>query len=499
MMIDARDLIVAPGFIDIHTHSDFPLLQNTKAESSVRQGVTTSVLGACGRSCAPVNDETKELLFKDVIGYDARLPVTWHTFNEYLAEFEKRGMAQNITALVAHNAVRIAVMGYDARKPSPPEMDQMKNLVRECMEAGAIGFSTGLAYPPGSNADTNEIIELANVAASFGGIYSSHLRGTDGDFLSGAEEAIRVGQEARLPVHMGHFCGFFGNFEDTQRGLHMIEEARRRGLDVTCDLYPYLAGANPLMAFLPESIFSRDWKDLVEEIHDSEKRKKLTEEIRNSEVGAFWLTRPETLKRIRLFDVAGGRNQEFKGKSLADIAELKKMEPIEAALQVLADEGKDMYTAGVICEWQGEKDNFAVFQQPFHMVGSDGIALAPYGDLAAFKFHPRAYGTFPRVIARYVRERGILTLEEAIRKMTSFPAQRIGIHDRGQIKEGNWADLVIFDYERILDRSTYGQPSLYPEGIEYVIVNGQIVVEKGEHTGHLPGKVLRHSAQEKKP
>ena len=489
--IDADGLIIAPGFIDIHTHSDFTLLQNTKAESYVRQGVTTSVLGACGRSCAPIFDDTRELLIKDIIGYDARLPITWHTFQDYLNEFEKRGTSQNIAALVAHNAVRIAVLGYDTRAPSESELEEMKSLVKECMEAGAIGLSTGLAYPPGGNAATEEIVELAKVAAQCGGFYSSHLRGTDGDFLAGAAEALEIGERAKLPVHIGHFCGFFGNFEETQRGLNMIRNARDRGMDVTCDLYPYLAGANPLMAFFPPPLFNRGWSELAKDFQDASTRSKLAEEIRNSELGGFWLTKPETLNRIMLFDLYAPSNKELKGKTLVDIAKLKGMDPLDATLLILSEEGKDMFNTGVICQWMGERDNFAVYKEPFHMVGSDGLSLAPYGDLTSFKFHPRAYGTFPRVIGRYVREQGVLTLEEAVRKMTSFPAKRIGLTDRGQIKEGMWADLVVFDYNHILDRSTYETPNLYPEGIEYVLINGEIVVRKGEHTGKLPGKILR--------
>lgn len=489
--IDARGLVVTPGFIDIHTHSDFALLLNRRAESAVRQGVTTSLLGACGRTCAPVKDGNKELLLKDIIAYDSRLPVTWQTLGEYLQEFEKRGVAQNVAVLTGHNAVRIAVMGYDARKPSSSELGEMKQLVRECMEAGAVGLSTGLAYPPGAFADTEEIVELCSVVARYGGFYSSHLRGADGDVLLGVKEAIRIGEKAKLPVHMGHLCGFFGNFDETQSLLQAIEEARSRGLDVTCDLYPYLAGANPLAAFLPESVFTRGWRDLVKEIRDQSKRKKLADEVRRSEVGSFWLTRKETLEGIRLYDCR--ENQSFKGKSLAEIAELKQTDPVESVLELLADEGSEMYGAGVIAQWMGEKDNFAVFKRPYHMVGSDGIALAPYGDLASFKFHPRAYGTFPRVLARYVREWDILTLEEAVRKMTSFPAQRLNLKDRGLIREGMWADLVVFNYARILDRSTYEEPNLYPQGVEHVIINGDIVIENGEHTGRLPGKVLRHA------
>jgi len=488
--IDAKGLIVAPGFIDIHTHSDFSLLMNRRAESAVRQGVTTSLLGACGRTCAPVNEKTKDLLIKDIIGYDSRLPISWDTVEGYLKEFEKGGVAQNVAALVGHDAVRIAAMGYEARKPTVKEIEEMKRLVRESMEAGVVGLSTGLAYPPGAFAETREVVELCKVVASYGGIYWSHLRGSDGDFLAGVEEAIRIGEEARLPVHMAHLCGFFGN-SDTQRALRMIEDGKNRGLDLTCDLYPYLAGANPLAAFLPQSIFTRDCRDLVEEIRDPMKRKKLAEEVRGSEVGSFWLVRRETLEGIRLYDCR--ENRALKGKSLAEIAELKNMDPIESVLEVLADEGSEMYSTGVIAQWMHERDNFAVFKAPFHMVGSDGMALAPYGLLESFKFHPRAYGTFPRVLGRYVRERGILTLEEAVRKMTSFPAQRLGLRDRGVVKEGMWADLVIFEYDRIVDRSTYEQPDLYPEGIEYVIINGEVVVEKGEHTGQMPGKVLRHT------
>ena len=487
--IDAEGFIVAPGFIDIHTHSDFTLLMNRRAESAARQGVTTSLVGACGRTCAPVKEKTKNLLIKDIIGYDPRLPITWGTFEEYLMELEKDDIAQNVAGLVGHDAVRIAAMGYDARKPTAKELEEMKQLVRESMEAGAVGLSTGLAYPPGAFADTGEIVEVCKVVARYGGIYWSHLRGSDGDFIAGVEEGIRIGKEAQLPVHMAHLCGFFGN-SDTSRALRMIEDARNRGLDVTCDLYPYLAGANPLAAFLPQSIFTRDWRDLVEEIRDPLKRKKLAEEVRRSEVGSFWLTRKETLEGIKLYDCR--KNRTFKGKSLVEIAELKNMDPIESVLEVLADEGQDMYSTGVIARWMDERDNFAVFKKAFHMVGSDGIALAPYGELASFKFHPRAYGTFPRVIGRYVREWGVLTLEEAVQKMTSLPAQRLGLRDRGVIREGMWADVVVFAYERILDRSTYEEPDLYPEGIEYVIINGEIVIEKGEHTGRLPGKVLRH-------
>jgi len=368
----------------------------------------------------------------------------------------------------------------------------MKGLVEECMQDGAFGLSTGLAYPPGSFAKTEEVIELSRVAAKYGGIYWSHLRGSDGDFLAGVEEAICIGKEARLPVHMAHLCGFFGNPE-TQQALRMIEDARGQGLDVTCDLYPYLAGANPLAAFLPQSVFVREWKDLVEATRDPAKRKKLVEEIRRSEVGSFWLTRKEILRGIVLYDCH--RNQEYKGKSLADIAELKKMDPIEAVLEILADEGSEMYNVGVTAQWMGERDNFAVYKAPFHMVGSDGIALAPYGELASFRFHPRAYGTFPRVLGRYVREMKILTLEEAVYKMTSFPAQRLNLKERGIISEGMCADLVVFSYERVIDKSTYEDPCLYPDGVEHVIMNGETVIENGEHTGRMAGEVLRHRSR----
>jgi len=492
IVLNVKGLVVAPGFVDIHTHSDFTLLLNRKAESSVRQGVTTAIIGACGRSCAPINDKTKEFLLKDIIGYDSHMPVTWHSFGEYLAEFERLGIAQNIAALAAHNAIRIAVMGYAERKTSQTELADMKELVRECMTSGAIGLSTGLAYPPGSNADTAEVIELAKIAKEYGGIYSSHLRGTDGNLLAGVREAIDIGRAAKIPVHMGHLCGFFGNSVETQRALDMVAAARAEGLDVTCDLYPYLAGANPLMAFFPPSVFNHNSSELVQLIRSPPDRRKLMEEIQHSETGAFWLTRRETLDHIRVFDVLSSQNLKYKSKTLSEIAESKRINPIEAVLELLADEGEAMFNLGVICEWMSENDNAAIFSQPYHMVGSDGLALAPYGELSSFKFHPRAYGTYPRVIAKYVRSDGTLSFEQAINKMTLMPARRAGIIDRGAIREGLSADVVIFEYERILDRSTYEEPSLYPEGIVYVIVNGEIVIENGQHTGRLPGKVLRH-------
>ena len=488
--IDASGLVVAPGFIDIHTHSDFTLLLNTRAESFVRQGVTTELLGACGRTCAPVNGDRIELLAKDLVGYNPTVAITWRSFDDYLRELERLGIAHNIAAMVGHNAVRIATVGYDDRPATDSETEEMKSLVGESMLAGAFALSTGLAYPPGASASTEEVIELARVAKEYGGFYFSHLRGTDGRFLMGVEEALQIGREAKIPVHMAHLCGFFGENDETRKAIHMINEARVKGMDVTCDLYPYTMGSSPFMSFFPQSMFEKGNRQLVQEMRDPSMRARLIKEILDSEVGAFWLSRPETLERIRLYDCIA--HPEFKRKNLLEIGEEMHMPPLDASLLLLADEGEGMHSVGLICEWMKPEDNRMVFKTDFHMVGSDGAALAPYGALGSFKFHPRSYGTFPKVIGNYVREEKVLTLETAVRKMTMLPARRLGLHDRGFIGPGAWADIVIFDYERIRAESSFEEPDLYPQGVNTVLVNGQCVVKDGEHTGKLPGTVLRN-------
>jgi N-acyl-D-amino-acid deacylase len=489
--IDATGMMVTPGFIDIHTHSDFTLLLNTKAESYVRQGVTTELLGACGRTCAPVRGDRTEMLAKDLVGYNPVVKITWRSFGDYLRELERLGVAHNVAAMVGHNAVRIATVGYDARGPTGSEMTEMKELVEDSMREGAFALSTGLAYPPGSSSTTEEIIELARVAKKHGGFYYSHLRGTDGDFLMGVEEALRIGRETGIAVHMAHLCGFFGMNDETHKAIGMVERERREGMDVTCDLYPYTMGSSPFMSFFPQSMFEKGDEQLVKEMRDPAGRARLIEEILESPVGSFWLSRPETLERIRLYDCRA--HPELKRKNLLEIGETMHLPALEAGLVLLADEGEGMHSVGLICEWQKPEDNRMVFRTEFHMVGSDGAALAPYGELGTFKFHPRSYGTFPRVIGSYVREEKILTLEEAIRKMTSFPAKRMGLSDRGFIGSGAWADVVVFDYEQIRARSTFEEPDLFPAGIKNVLVNGETVVEDGEHTGKLPGTVLRNA------
>jgi N-acyl-D-amino-acid deacylase len=369
-------------------------------------------------------------------------------------------------------------------------MAEMKTLVEESMREGAFALSTGLAYPPGSSSTTEEVVELAKVAKAHGGFYYSHLRGTDGDFLMGVEEALRIGSEAGIAVHMAHLCGFFGMNDETQKAIRMIEQARRGGMDVTCDLYPYTMGSSPFMSFFPQSMFEKGDEQLAKEMRDPLTRSQLIKEILDSPVGSFWLSRPETLERIRLYDCRA--HPELKRKNLLEIGREMHMPPLEAGLVLLADEGEGMHSVGLICEWQKPDDNRMVFKTEFHMVGSDGAALAPYGEVGSFKFHPRSYGTFPRVIRNYVREEKVLTLEEAVRKMTSFPARRMGLSDRGFIGAGGWADLVVFDYDEIGARSTFEEPDLYPVGIRYVFVNGESVVEDGEHTGKLPGSVLRN-------
>lgn len=483
--IDAEGLIVAPGFIDIHTHSDFTLLVNPRAESSVRQGVTTAVIGNCGHSCAPVSEETKGLLKKIIIGYSPTVEIDWHTLGEYLNRLEEGGIAQNVAPLVGHGAVRIAAMGFEDRAPKRDELERMKLLVAEAMEDGAFGLSSGLGYPPGSYATTEEMIELCRVVANYGGFYATHVRtyGEPGR-LEAVKEAIRIGVEAGVPVQISHHTAS-AKAEET---LPLIDEARAQGLDVTCDLHPYLWAATTVTVLLPKKTLKEGVDALLERLREPEERRRILEEIDLESLHPYL----DSWDKVVLERSDG--NPELVGKSFTEIAETLGMSPKEVVAYLLLN-SKDPYNVYVLLHHYTEEDVIKVLRHPTSMVETDGMALAPYGQLASIRFHPRSYGSFPRVLRRFVREKRVITLEEAVRKMTSLPAQRLGLRDRGLLREGMWADMVIFDAERVTDRATYEEPTLYPEGIEYVIVNGTVVVEGGNHTGALPGMVLRRGAR----
>jgi len=470
-VINVQGLVVTPGFIDIHTHSDASLLADPKGQSAVRQGVTTHVIGNCGYSMFPVVELIKPWL--DRVG----VKPTWTDLAGYAARMREQGVGINIVPLVGHGPVRAAVMGETARAPSPDELEAMKRIVGEAMEDGAFGMSTGLIYPPGSFSTTDELVELAHVVAKSGGFYASHIRNERAGVVSAVEEAISIGEQAGLPVQISHHKAAsrdsWGLVRDT---LRTLDAARARGVDVTWDQYPYVATSSGLYIFVPQWAHDGGKDALLKRMGDPEIRGRILTEMR--QISKEW---------NNVLIVSCPTHKEWQGLRVSQIAELLELPPQEAILEILLAEDADVRMVNfAMCE----DDVETVMRHPVTMIGSDGRATSPEGLLGKERQHPRSYGTFPRILGRYVREKGILSLEDAVRKMTSAPAQRLGLRDRGLLREGMWADVTVFDPEQVADRATFTDPHQYPVGIKWVLVNGKIVLERDRHTGQLPGEVL---------
>ncbi|HEY3314590.1 MAG TPA: D-aminoacylase [Bacillota bacterium] len=484
LTIDAGGMILSPGFIDAHSHSDLPLLVNPKAESKVRQGVTTEVIGQCGASAAPINPAAREKAVQTLLGDGPKIEVDWFSLADYLARLERAGVAVNVVPTVGHGTVREAVVGYDNRPASPAEMERMKDLVGAAMAAGARALTSGLIYPPGSYSDTEELIELARVAAEAGGIYMSHIRNEADRLLEAVAEAIEIGEKAGLPVHISHHKAVGrANWGRVKDSLALIDQARARGLDVTADQYPYVATSTGLASLLPGWAHDGGNQSLLARLQEPKTRDKLGQEVTDE------VERRLGFDKILIATLWNQQNLKYQGWTLEAIARDRGVDPWTATCDLLTSEGGYV---GMVGFAMNEDDVKTVMAHPAVMIGSDGSALAPYGALAQGKPHPRNYGTFPRVLGRYVREEKVLTLPEAVRKMTSLPAARMGLWDRGLIRPGFAADLVIFHPDEVADRATFGDPHQYPAGVLYVIVNGQIVVDPAGHTGAVPGRVLRN-------
>lgn len=484
-VIDATGLIVSPGFIDTHTHSDFTVWVDPRAESSIRQGVTTQVIGNCGHSCAPLSEENREALEKAVFGHVPGFAFEWKTFGEYLSALEAKGVAHNIAALVGHGTIRIAEMGFRLGPPTKNELDGMKNQVARSMSEGAFGLSTGLSYAPASSAEAGEIVELCKVVARYGGLYSTHIRSYESGFREATLEALKIGKEAGVPVHLSHHRPASKAGIDGRETLRILEEATERGLDVSCDHYPYTWGASTLTALLPAWALADGVQALPGVLRDSRKRGGILDHIRTIS--------PSYDKYILM---NGRENQKFVGKTLEEISRLIGKKPGETVLKLLEDEGEDAYSVYVSMHTTTEADLDEVITSDFYMLGSDGITLSTRGELASMRWHPRSYGAFPRMLSQYVRKKKLLTLEKAIMKMTSLPAKRFRLSDLGIIRVGMAGDVVVFDEQQVSDTSTYRNPNRYPRGILYVIVNGHVVASKNSLTEDRPGRVLRHGIRD---
>ena len=499
-IINAEGLAVCPGFIDIHTHSDFVLLVNPKAESKVRQGVTTEVVGNCGGSAAPARGAALERAKRIMSGYGIDR-VEWTSFSDYLNLLERKGIAINVVALVGHGTVRQCVLGMENRPPTERELQEMRSLVAEAMEAGAFGMSSGLVYPPGRYASTEELIELCKVVASYGGIYASHIRGERETIVEAIKEAIEIGRRSGVSVQISHHPAKIGGWGKSKETLRLIEEAREEGIDVNCDMHPYIAGSTGLSALLPPWVQEGGPEKIVQRLKNEELRKKIRQDMIEEKIpgpGPCGLVKRGMWDKLMLADCE--KNKGLIGLNFEEIARRRGKDPFEAYFDLLVEEEARGMVVGF---YYNEEDIRRVLLHPTSMIGSDGYALAPYGPLGKGKMHPRSYGTFPMVFRKYVRGESrkeliyddgakLLTLEKAVMKMTSVTAKKLGLKDRGLLKEGMRADIVILDPKRVADKATYLDPYQYPEGIEYVIVNGELVIDAGEHTGSLPGMVLRH-------
>lgn len=486
--IDADDLVVCPGFTDMHTHSDIQLLANPAHEAKVHQGVTLDVVGHDGLGFAPVTDAVLEHLRVQLAGWNDDPPGfdwNWRTVGEYLDRFDER-VAINVAHLVPHGTVRLVVMGTDDRAPGDRELAEMKRLVREGLDEGAVGLSTGLTYAPCMYATDDELVELCSVMRGTGAFYTPHHRSYGLGAVEAYAECIEVVRRARVPLHYAHaHLGFPANAGRAGELLAMIDAARADGLDVTMDTYPYAAGATFLHAYLPGWVHAGGNEAALGRLRDPALRERIREAL--EEMGSDGLSGlTADWDGITVSAVRHERNRRFVGMTIAEAAAAEGARPIDVYCDLCADD--ELGASSVI--HLGNEDNVrAIMAHPAHMASSDGILV---GD----RPHPRGWGTFPRYLAVYVRELGVLGLEQAIRKMTSLPAQRLGLHDRGLVRPGMAADLVVLDPETVSDTATYEEPKQRPEGIPYVAVNGRLVVDDGRHTGDLPGRALRRNHNE---
>ena len=485
--IDARGMVVAPGFIDMLGQSELTILVDPRLPSKIYQGITTEITGE-GNSAAP---QTDALIRADHLKYDHyHITPDWRSFQQYFARLEKQGMGINLASFVGATQVRRVVLGDDNKQPTPEQLDQMKELVRQAMREGAVGVSTALEYAPAPYAKTEELIALAFEAGKFGGIYATHMRDESNAVLSAIDEALRIGREGHLPVEIWHIkVAGKANWGRMPEVVAKINAARAQGMDVTADTYAYTAWSNDFSAFIPAWAHDGGDAKLVERLEDPAMRARIRKEMTtpSSDWDNEWEEIPGP-EAVLISAVQNPKLLPLQGKTLADVAKMENKDPMDALFDLLIE---DHAFTEVVVFGMSEPDVTLALQQPWVAIDNDSSGASPEGILGQEHPHPRGYATFPRILRKYVREEKKLSLEDAIRKFSALPAQRMRLTDRGVLKAGMWADIVVFDPAIIRDLATFENPNQLSQGMEYVLVNGTPVIDQGKMTGTLPGKVLR--------
>jgi N-acyl-D-amino-acid deacylase len=484
--IDAGGKVVAPGFIDMLGQSELTILVDPRLPSKIYQGITTEITGE-GGSAAPLNDA---IIRADRPDYDHyKITPDWRTFRQYFARLEKQGMGINLASYVGATQVRRMVLGDDDKQPTSEQLDQMKALVRDAMKDGTVGLSTSLQYAPAPYAKTDELIALATEAGKFGGIYSTHMRDEGDSEFEAIDEALRIGREAHVPVEIWHLkVAGKNNWGRMPQVVEKIEAARASGADVTADTYAYTAWFNDFSAFIPPWAHDGGAVKLVERLKDPATRERIRKDMLTPSKN--WDNEWQEIPGPDAIMIGVAQNpklQPLQGKRLSEIAKMWNKDPLDALFDFLIEDP----FASVAVFAMSQPDVTLALQQPWVAIDNDSSGTSPDGILGQEHPHPRAYGTFPRILRKYVREDKALTLEDAIRKFSALPAQRMRLTDRGVLKTGMWADVVIFDPATVRDLATFENPNQLSEGMDYVLVNGTPVIDRGKMTGALRGKVLR--------
>lgn len=486
IVIDAKNFVVCPGFIDAHDHSDIELLVNPNAESHIRQGITTLVSGNCGSSFFPIAEEIFEER-KENLWEEYQIELTWKDIKGFFSALKNKGMAINYSTLVGHGDIRGAAMGFNDRPPKSDELEKMKALVAENIKNGALGISSGLEYSPGSYAQADEIVELCRVAAQNGGVYASHMRDESDKLLESLEETIDVARKSGVRLQISHFkVAYPRNWNKIDKALSKLDKAREEGVKIFCDRYPYIAGSTGLSFYFPLWARQGTTQEFLSRLKDSNLEDKLRFHVAKQE------EKLRTWDNVVISSVFTEKNKKFEGMSILQGARETRKDAFAFMRDLLIEEENRV---DMVIFMMKEENLRRILAHPLVGIGCDGSTKAPYGKLAKGKPHPRSYGTFPRVLGKYIRQEKIVPMPEMLKKMTSIPARNFDFKQRGVLRKEFIADIVIFDADRVIDKSTWEKPHQYPEGIEYVLVNGQIVIEGGEHSGKLPGQILMRGIQ----